>query len=139
MLSKYVQKPIEIQAANPSCGLFDKIIAAIASEKEFKQTSKLLFFFSFLFIISVIAMPFSLSFFASQWRSSGAYYFIITALGNLKISVSLWQDFILSILEALPVLAIVLLAINIALFLFAIRLFLHRQGLLLKYIRHKLV
>ncbi len=128
------QKP-----APPSAGLFDKIICAITLEKELKQTKKILLFFVALLGVSVILLPFSWLFFIYQWKISGAYYFIWTAITNLDIFFSLWQDFTLSILESLPIIAITFFAINIALFLFTIRLFLYKKGMLLKYVKHHFV
>ncbi len=127
--SQNFNKPTE-----PSAGLFDRIIAAITLEQEFKQTRKILFAFIFLLLVSAAFMPFSFSFFAIQWNSSGVFYFISAATVNASVFFDSWEDFVLSILESLPVMAITLFAINVAALLFSIRLFLYKKGLLLKYL-----
>src|SRR5258708_24453522 len=91
------------QPVKPCAGLFDKIIFAIKEEKEYKKTGNLLFFFSFLLIFSLVALPFSWLFFIYQWRVSGVYYFIFSALVNLPVFFYFWRDFTFSILESFPV------------------------------------
>ncbi len=122
--------------AVPCVSLFDRIISAIALEKEFKQTKKILYTFIGLLVVSMAVIPFSFMFFMHQWKVSGTTYFISTAAGNLVPFFTLWQDFVLSILESLPVMAITLLAINVAFLLFSVWLFLYKKGLLLKYLKH---
>jgi len=132
------QQITQCSPAEPSAGLFDRIICAIATEKEFRQTRKLLAMFTLLLVVSVIALPFSASLFAGQWRASGTPYFIGTAMENTGMFFDLWQDFTLSILESLPVMPIILLMLNIALLLFSIKLFLHKKGILFKFLKHSI-
>jgi hypothetical protein len=120
----------------PSAGLFDRIIAAISQEKELKKGRKLLGLFIILFAISLLAMPFSTLFFMQQWQASGSGYFISAAVSNVDMFIVFWPDFMLSILESLPVLAITLLVLDVILLLFSVRLFLYRKGLLLKCAKH---
>lgn len=126
----------DTQPASCPAGLFDQIILAVAKECELKQTRNILFAFLFLLLASLIALPFSYAFLSTQWRVLGTGYFIGTAIGNAGAFFSLWQNFMFSIIETLPFVGIVLFSINIALLLFTIRLFLHRQGALLKYFQH---
>jgi len=127
-----------ITPAEPAVGLFDRIILAIKREKEIRQTRSLLFSFLSLLIVSFGAMPFSFIFFVEEWRASGIGYFISTstsvAMSNMGVFINLWQDFFMSILEALPVFGVIIFAVNIALVLFTVRLFLYKKGLLLKFI-----
>ncbi len=117
-------------------GIFDNIILAIKSEKERRQTKHLLMFFLLLFFISLAALPFSFRFLLSQWNSSGVSYFISNAMENFAMFSNLWQDFMLSILESLPIMGLVFFAINVGAILFSIRLFLYKKGLLLNYVKH---
>jgi len=127
-----------ITPAEPAAGLFDRIILAIKREKEIRQTRSLLFSFLSLLIVSFGAMPFSFIFFVEEWRASGIGYFISTstsvAMSNMGVFINLWQDFFMSILEALPVFGVIIFVVNIALVLFTVRLFLYKKGLLLKFI-----
>lgn len=122
----------------PSLGLFDKIICAVHAEKELRQTRKILFTFVSFLIGSLGALPFSSIFLIMQWRRSGAMHFIASAPGNTAVLFALWQEFLLSIVESLPLMAITLFAINVALVLFTVRLFIYRKGVLLSYFSHNL-
>jgi hypothetical protein len=116
-------------------GLFDKIILSIALEQEHKNTQKLLCLMTGIFILSLVALPFSWSLFAHQWASSGINYFIAPALASSGQFFALWQDVFMSILESLPVIPIILFALNIVLLLFSVRLFFYKKGLLFKYLQ----
>ena len=133
MRQKYLFSNKNIKPVDLPKGLFDKIILAIKREQELRQTRKMLFSFFSLSILSFGAMPFSINMFIREWNISGISYFISTVFGNLEIFTSVWRDFIFSILEALPVMGLVLFTINISLALFTIRLFLYKKGLLIKY------
>jgi len=123
-----------LDPAEPSAGLFDRIILAIEREREIRQKRRLLLGFLSLSIVSFIAAPFSWILLVNQVESSGIIYFISAAVSNLGIFLALWQDFSLAILESLPVMAITVFLVNIALILFTVRLFLHKKRLLLAYL-----
>lgn len=120
----------------PSTNLFDKIIAAIEQEKQLRHGKNILLAFAFFLFGSAALAPFSLSLFVAAWRISGTYYFIESALFHAGFAVRAWQVFFLAATESFPFMPMVLLIINIACLLFALRLFLHRQGLLLNYLKH---
>lgn len=124
--------------AEPSAGLFDRIILAIKREQELQNKKRLLFSFFSLLIISISAMPFSWTVLVGQARSSGILYFISAAINNLSDFMVFGRDFGLAILESLPILGIILFAINVALALFTLRLFLHKKQFLFKYLGHNL-
>ena len=119
-----------------SLGFFDKIVCVIAQEIEFKKTKNILLGFMLLLAISLVSLPFSLRFVIEKWNNSGVQYFISTALENRTAFLALWQDFLLSIFESLPVLSIIVFSLNVVLLLFAIRLFVYKKGLLIKYVKH---
>jgi len=127
-----------IQSPQVPAGLFDKIICAIKLEQEFKKTKELLLMFASLLLISMASMPFSFAYFFSQMQESAILYFISTAMQNVNIFFVVWQDFLLSILESLPLMSIFLFSLNLALFVFTVRLFLYKKGLLLKYLSSQL-
>ena len=128
---------VHIQPAKPSAGLFDKIIGAIKEEGELKQSKKILYLCAALLLISVASLPFSTTFFINQWQASGAYYFMSSTATNMGLFFAAWQDFVLSILESLPVFAMALFAANVALLLFTARLFLYKKGMLITLIKHR--
>lgn len=114
--------------------LCDKIICAIASEQELSDSRKLLVAFLFLFFISAASMPFTVNYLMDQWQQAGTSYFLGAPFLNINMFLHSWDDFILSIIESFPILAVMLFAINVSLLLFTVRLFLHKRGMLLKYL-----
>ena len=124
----------QLMSPEPPAGLFDRIILAIKREQGLRQTKRLLFGFLSLLIISFILIPFSWTLLVEQVKNSGILYFISTAFSDFGVFLTLWQDFGLAILESMPIMAISVFMINIALLLFAIRLFLYKKRLLLAYL-----
>jgi len=123
-----------LKPAEPAAGLFDRIILAIKREQELQQTRRLLFGFLSLLIISFVTMPFSWTLLVQQLKNSSILYFILTAISDFSVFLTLWQDFGLAILESLPIVAIGVFMINMAFSLFTIRLFLYKKKLLLNYL-----
>lgn len=127
-LFKYI-KPQE-----PSAGLFDKIILAIKKEQELQHTKRLLFGFLFLLIISIISTPFSFILLINQIKSSGIHYFVSSAFSNFNVFITLWKEFGLAILESIPIVALAIFILDMALVLFTLRLFLYKKRSLLNYL-----
>lgn len=123
----------------PDANLFERIVFAVRQEQEVKQSRKLLLLFLTLLIVSAAILPFSYLFLASQWHQSGVSYFISIALENAKSFVHQWQDFSLSIFEALPIAAMVMFLVNVFLLLFSIRLFLYKRGAIMKYFKYSFI
>jgi len=119
-------------------GLFEKIIFVIKREEQLKKTRKLFFGFFFLLIFSLISTPYSWIIFINQIKSSGILYFISTAANNLEVFVNFWQDFVLAILESLPILGLMTILFSLGFCLFTLRLFLYKKGLLVKYLFHRI-
>ncbi len=138
-MQKHSDKFFKNKPAKPNAGLFDKIISAIKREKETKQTRKILLAFLCLLAISVVSLPFSWSVFTEQWRASRVAYYMSTAFVNFNVFPVLWQNFTLSVLESLPIMAITLFAVNLALAVFTLRLFLHKKQLLFRYFVNGLI
>ena len=125
---------INMKMQKPPSGLFERIISAIRKEQEIRQSKRLLFEFLALLIVSLIAVPFSFSVLSSQIQASGFLYFISAVITNLAAFFSAWQDFMLAILETLPVSGILIFSASIGIALFTLRLFLYKKRMLLKYL-----
>ena len=136
MRKHYEKLFTHLKPAEPSVGLFDRIILAIKQEQELQHTKRLLFGFLFLLVASFIATPFSWTLFVSQVENSGILYFISTAVSDFSTFFALWQDFGLAILESLPITGMVAFTLSIGMALFTLRLFLYRKRLLLGYLMH---
>ncbi len=125
-----------IEPPAPPMGLLDKIILAIKREQELSKTKRLAFGFFALLIISISAAPFSWAFFSGEIAASGVMQFVSIAINDIDTFLSLWPDSFLAIAESLPIMSLILFAINITLAVFTLRLFLHRKGMLLDYFLH---
>jgi hypothetical protein len=134
MLKDYEKLFKYIKPKEPSAGLFDEIILAIKKEQELQHTKRLLFGFLFLLIISIISTPFSFTFLINQIKSSGIHYFISSAFSNFSVFITYWKEFSLAILESIPIVAVAVFILDIALVLFTLRLFLYKKRLLLNYL-----
>lgn len=128
------QQNTDQKPAEPPVGLFDRIIASVAEEQQQRQSKNTLLSFLAILFFSLSLLPCSLLLLLGQWKASGAQYFISLAATNLDIFLSLKQNFLLSILESLPIIPILLFSVNIALVLFSVQLFLYKKSLLLRYI-----
>jgi glucan phosphoethanolaminetransferase (alkaline phosphatase superfamily) len=126
-----------LKSAEPSLGLFDRIILAIRREQELRHTKRLAVLLFFLLVFSISLAPFSTAIFARQLEYSGITYFVSTAVSDLGTFFAFWSDYILAILESFPIAGLIVFSINIALALFTVRLFLHEKRFLLKYLFHK--
>jgi hypothetical protein len=124
-------KEVELPA-----GLFEKIILAIKREQELQRTKRLLFSFLFLLVVSLITTPLSWTMLSSQVKSSGILYFISTAVSDFGTFLAFWKDFVLAIVESLPVAGITVFVLNLILAVFTIRLFLYKKRLLVGYLLH---
>lgn len=85
--------------AEPSAGLFDRIILAIRREQELHQTKRLLIIFFCLLIVSLGIAPFSWTVLVNQAKASGILYFVSVAFGNIDAFLLYWKDFSLAILD----------------------------------------
>lgn len=134
-MRKDFEKPFShLEPAEPSAGLFDRIILAIKREQELQHTRRLVFGFFSLLIISFAAIPFSWSILINQIESSGISYFISTAVNDFGTFLALWKDFSLAILESLPLMGMIAFAVSLGIAVFTLRLFLYRKRLLLNYL-----
>ena len=123
-----------LKLVEPPADLFDKIILAIKREQELRQTRRLLFSFLFLLVVSLIATPFSFIMLRNQIKNSGISYLISTAVSDFGTFLIVWKDFILAILESLPIAGMIVFAISAGVVLFTLRLFLYKKRLLFGYL-----
>lgn len=120
----------------PPAGLFDRILLAIKREQELRNTKRLVFGFLALLLISLTTVPFSWTLVAGEMQDSGVIQFAKVALSDIGTFLSLWPDSIMAVAESLPVVGIVIFAINMILAVFTLRLFLYKKRLLVGYLFH---
>ena len=134
MRKDYAKILTHLEPPDPPSGLFDRIILAIRHEQELRSTKRLALGFLALLIISLSSAPFSWRFFSEQMAESGILQFMSIAINDLATFLALWPDSIIAIAESLPIVGIIILAINMILAVFTLRLFLYKKRLLLSYL-----
>lgn len=134
MRKDYEKLFTHLKPPEPPVGLFDRIILAIKREQELHNTRRLVFGFLALLVISLTTVPFSWLLFTSQIQDSGMFQFIEVALSDIGAFFTSWQEFSLAIAESLPVMGIVIFAVNMILVVFTLRLFLYKKRLLVDYL-----
>lgn len=135
MRKDYEKLFAELEPKEPPAGLFDRIILAINEEQELRHTKRLLFGFFSLLPVSLVATPLSGAMLVKQTESAGISHFISAAVSDLETFFALWQDFVLAVLESLPIAGIVSFLLSLTLSVFTLRLFLRGRGLLFGYLR----
>lgn len=88
-------------------GLLARVMSRIESEKELMQLRKKIFLFSAFSAASLPLMIFSWINFQAGASQSGLFQLASLAFTDFSTIVSHYQDFMLSIAEALPILAMV--------------------------------
>ncbi len=139
MRKDYEKLFTRLEPPEPPAGLFDRIILAIKREQELRNTKRLAFGFLALLIVSLAAAPFSWSFFSGQIAESGVLQFMSIAISDFGVFFSLWPEAVMAVAESLPVMGIVIFAINIIMAVFTLRLFLYKKRLLLGYLMHNFI
>lgn len=118
-------------SAEPSAELFNRIVLLIKKEKELRRRKNLMFGFSFLVIVSLVATPLSWMMLVNQAESSGISYFLSLAVSDLGTFLAFWQDFSLAILESLPIGGLVAFIISVGIVVFTVRLFLRQKRVII--------
>jgi len=100
----------------------------IHREKQLLTVRRRIFIFSFIFIVSIIAIIPVFHGLEKAISDSGFLQFLSLIFSDFKIVMTYWQSFALSLLESLPVL-------NLALFLVVVLAFLESIKFLVKDIK----
>ncbi len=128
----------QLESPEPALGLFDRIILAIKKEQELRHAKNIFLGFLALAVVSISAIPLSLTMLINQTKNSGIFYFIVSALADLKTFIAAWQSFGLAILESLPIMETAFFIASAGLALFTVRLFLREKRLFFGYLRQNL-
>ncbi len=132
----YGQLFSQVEAAEPSAGLLNRVLLAIRHEQRKQQARKSAIALVLLLAVSVAATSFSWTILAGQLAKSGFIYFVKAALSDFATFSVLWQDFGLAVLESLPILGLVAFMASIGLLVFTLRWFLRKKDLLTGYFSH---
>ena len=125
---------INFAESEPPARLFENIMLAIRREKELIRARKALFGFLCFLFVSLCSVSLSGAIIADQIHNSGIYYFILTAVTDLGVFSVIWREFMLAIIESLPIAEITAFAASLCVCVFTIRLFLRDKDLLFGYL-----
>jgi len=106
--------------------LLSKILVAI-KKQEIRQRKQKMLGFLILSVLIAFTIPFTSQILISQINNSGIMYFLEAIVNDFHSFLSFWQEFMLAILESLPILAILIFTISLEAFIFTFRLFLREK------------
>ena len=112
-----------LKAPEPSDGLFSDILSRIKRERQIIILRKRLVLFSIGMIGSAIAFFPAFSAVLADLSQSGFASFVSLIFSDSAEMLVLWQDFMFSVLEAIPVLGIAMLLAALFVFLGSAKLF----------------
>jgi len=117
MEKDYKKLFMNLEDAKPSDELFEKIILRIGKEERMTVAKKRIIFFSFLLIVSSFGLVYSFIAVQEALVNSGFFQFFSLIFSDFSIVATYWQNFLLTLLESLPVIAVVISLVMLSLVL----------------------
>lgn len=107
--------------------LLSKVLVAIRTQELRRKKQKMA---GFLVLSLAIAstIPFTSQMLISQIDNSGIAYFLGSIVNDFHSFLNFWQEFILAILESLPITGLLVFAVSLEAFIFTFRLFLREKN-----------
>jgi len=105
----------------PPTILYKNILGRIEIEKR-KTARNRLFFFAGLALISLASLVPATRYFIGQVNQSGLHQYLLLLFSDWNLVAAYWKDFILSVIQALPIMAAAAMLSAIFIFLESIRL-----------------
>ncbi|MFA5029758.1 MAG: hypothetical protein WC518_03370 [Patescibacteria group bacterium] len=121
MKEKLPQKENSPEPLLPSEKLFDSIMLGIGREQK-RQLRRRIFFYSLCFVCSLVALLPAFRAVRAEIINSGLIEFLALAISDSKIVLTYWNNFIFVVLEALPVISLVVFLAVIFVFLESLKL-----------------
>jgi len=94
-----------LESQEPPAELFDKIISRIEKEKRFAAVRRRIFIFSFGMIASLAASFFAFQAMRAAFIESGFIEFFSLIFSDSGVILAYWQNFLLTLMESLPVMS----------------------------------
>lgn len=110
----------------PKQELLSKVLVAIRKQ-EIKRKNQKMAGFLLLSLVIAFTVPFTSQMLISQINNSGIAYFLGAIVNDFHSFLNFWQEFILAILESLPITGLLVFAVSLEAFIFAFRLFLREK------------
>jgi hypothetical protein len=117
----------------PSDTLLRDIMFSIRKEQVKQRSKRLIINSASLFLVACVLAPFSWHILVNEVKSSSFMYFVSVTFNNFGVFLTFWKDFLLAILESMPVVGLVALGFNLVIFLLAFRFLLSRRNIFMKF------
>jgi hypothetical protein len=110
-----------LKSPEPPGDLFNRVINRIQKERRLLILKRRMFIFSLSAVCSAIALIPAFKMVKTGFTESGFMQFFSLLFSDFKIVVAYGQNFILSLLETLPVMSLVILLVVVLVFLESLR------------------
>lgn len=111
----------------PKQELLSKVLVTIRKQ-ELRSKKQKMIGFLILSLATAFAIPFTSQMLISQINNSGIAYFLGSIVNDFHSFLSFWQEFILAILESLPIVGLLVFTVSLEAFIFSFRLFLREKN-----------
>jgi len=105
--------------------LFDKVISRINWEKRVTTARKKIILYSSASIFSISALVGAFYYFRVEMASSGFINYFSLLYSDFDVVLSSWQNFSITLLEALPTTSLILMLISAAMLMYMVKNLLH--------------
>ncbi len=122
MLQSYQDLFSYLPSAEPSDGLFDKITARLKAERQLLVLKRRLAVYFFAQGGSAAVFIFVIKMAMINLNESGFIKFFALIFSDAQIVLTYWQNFLMSLLETLPVLSLLALLVTALIFLELLKL-----------------
>jgi len=126
-MTKYFQQLFSyLEEKIPSQELLPKVLVTIRKQEIRRKNQKMIGFL-LLSLVAAFTIPFTSQILINQINNSGIAYFLEAIMNDFHSFLTFWQEFILAILESLPITGFLVFAVSLEVFIFTFRLFLHEK------------
>ena len=116
-----------LEEKTPSRELLSKVLVCIRKQ-EIRRKNQKMAGFLLLSLVTAFTIPFTSQMLISQINNSGIAYFLGAIVNDFHSFLNFWQEFILAILESLPITGLLIFAASLEVCIFTFRLFLREKN-----------
>jgi len=116
-----------LEEKTPSQELLSKVLVSIRKQ-EIRRKNQKMAGFLLLSLATAFTIPFTSQILISQINNSGIAYFLGAIVNDFHSFLNFWQEFILAILESLPITGLLIFAVSLEVCIFTFRLFLREKN-----------
>ncbi len=116
-----------LEEKHPRQELLSQVLVGIRKQ-EIRRKNQKMTGFLLLSLATAFTIPFTSQMLLNQINNSGIAYFLGSIVNDFHSFLSFWQEFILAILEALPIAGLLVFAVSLEAFIFTLRLFLREKN-----------